>query len=80
VICFDEISLHTGHGKYVLVISAPELGLVLDVLPDRNKETLENGWKNVAKPGVKPSKSPVLTCGMLIKRWRLTNCPIPDAS
>jgi transposase len=39
-ICFDEISLHRGHGKFVLVISAPELGLVLDVLPDRNKETL----------------------------------------
>jgi len=41
VICFDEISLRRGHGKYVLVISAPELGLVLDVLPDRNKATLE---------------------------------------
>ena len=41
MICFDEISLHRGHGKYVLVISAPELGLVLDVLPDRSKETLE---------------------------------------
>jgi len=41
VICFDEISLHKGHGKYVLVISAPELGLVLDILPDRKKETLE---------------------------------------
>jgi len=41
VICFDEISLHKRHGKYVLVISAPELGLVLDVLPDRSKETLE---------------------------------------
>jgi transposase len=41
VICFDEISLHKGHGKYVLVISAPELGLVLDILPDRNKESLE---------------------------------------
>jgi transposase len=39
-ICFDEISLHRGHGKFVLVISAPELGLVLDVLPDRSKETL----------------------------------------
>lgn len=39
-ICFDEISLHRGHGKFVLVISAPELGLVLDILPDRNKETL----------------------------------------
>jgi transposase len=41
VICFDEISLRRGHGEYVLVISAPELGLVLDVLPDRSKETLE---------------------------------------
>jgi len=39
-ICFDEISLHRGHGKFVLVISAPELGLVLDILSDRNKETL----------------------------------------
>jgi transposase len=41
VICFDEISLHRGHGKFVLVISAPEIGLVLDVLSDRSKETLE---------------------------------------
>jgi transposase len=41
VISFDEISLRRGHGEYVLVISAPELGLVLDVLPDRNKATLE---------------------------------------
>lgn len=41
MLCLDEISLHKGHGQYVLVISAPELGLVLDVLPDRNKETLE---------------------------------------
>jgi transposase len=37
----DEISLHKGHGQYVLVIAAPEFGLVLDVLPDRNKEILE---------------------------------------
>ena len=41
MICFDEVSLHRGHGEYVLVISAPELGFVLDVLPNRNKETLE---------------------------------------
>ena len=41
MICFDEISLHRGHGKFVLVISAPEIGLVLDVLPDRSKEALE---------------------------------------
>ena len=39
-ICFDEITLHRGHGKFVLVISAPELGLVLDVLEDRSKENL----------------------------------------
>jgi transposase len=40
VISLDEISLHKGHGKYVLVISAPELGLVLDLLEDRTKATL----------------------------------------
>jgi len=40
VICFDEITLHKGHGKYLLVISAPEIGLVLDVLEDRSKERL----------------------------------------
>jgi transposase len=43
VICFDEITLHKGHGKFILVISAPELGLVLDVLEDRSKEKLL-GW------------------------------------
>ncbi len=41
MISFDEISLRRGHGRYVLIISAPELGLVLDVLPNRDKETLE---------------------------------------
>jgi len=40
VICFDESTLHKGHGKYLLVISAPEFGLVLDVLEDRSKESL----------------------------------------
>jgi transposase len=40
VLCLDEITIHKGHGHYRLVISAPELGLVLDILPDRNKETL----------------------------------------
>ena len=39
-ICFDEISLHRGHGNFILVISAPQLGLVLDVLEDRSKENL----------------------------------------
>ena len=40
-VCFDEIAAHKGHGNYRLVISAPELGIVLDVLQDRKKETLE---------------------------------------
>jgi len=40
VLCLDEITLHKGHGGYYLVISAPELGLVLDVLPDRRQESL----------------------------------------
>ncbi|MEK9139253.1 MAG: transposase [Bacteroidota bacterium] len=41
-ICFDEITLYKGYGKFVLVISAPELGLVLDILEDRSQETLLN--------------------------------------
>jgi transposase len=40
VLCLDEITIHKGHGHFRLVISAPELGLVLDVLPDRSQETL----------------------------------------
>lgn len=41
VLCLDEIAPHKGHGAYCLVISAPELGLVLDVLQDRKKASLE---------------------------------------
>lgn len=41
VLCLDEITPHKGHSRYRLVISAPELGIVLDVLKDRLKETLE---------------------------------------
>jgi transposase len=41
VLGLDEFTIHKGHGHYRLVISAPELGWVLDVLPDRRKETLE---------------------------------------
>jgi transposase len=41
VLCLDEVTLHKGHGNYVLVISAPELGVVLDVLEDRSQERLE---------------------------------------
>jgi transposase len=45
VLCLDEITLHKGRSNYLLVISAPELGIVLDVLPDRNKETLEEWFR-----------------------------------
>jgi transposase len=41
VLCLDEITIHKGHGHFRLVISAPELGLVLDLLADRSKESLE---------------------------------------
>jgi transposase len=41
VLCLDEIAPHKGQGAYCLVLSAPELGLVLDVLPDRKKASLE---------------------------------------
>jgi transposase len=41
VLCLDEIAPHKGHGAYLLIISAPELGLVLDVLKDRKKASLE---------------------------------------
>lgn len=39
-LCLDEITPHKGHGPYYLIISAPELGLVLDVLSDRKKDSL----------------------------------------
>jgi transposase len=41
VLCLDEIAPHKRYGRYNLVISAPELGLVLDVLKDRKKASLE---------------------------------------
>jgi len=37
----DEIAPHKGHHHYRLILSAPELGIVLDVLQDRKKESLE---------------------------------------
>lgn len=40
VLCLDEVAPLKGHGHYYLIISAPELGVVLDVLKDRKKETL----------------------------------------
>ena len=41
MLCLDEVTLHKGHGGYYLIISAPELGMVLDVLKDRKKACLE---------------------------------------
>lgn len=41
VLCLDEIAPHKGHGNYYLIISAPELGIVLEVLKDRKKASLE---------------------------------------
>lgn len=41
MLCLDEIAPHKGHGLYYLIISAPELGIVLDVLKDRKKAGLE---------------------------------------
>ncbi len=32
---------HKGHGRFYLILTAPELGIVLDVLSDRKKSTLE---------------------------------------
>lgn len=41
MINLDEFALKKGHGNFALVISAPEEGYVLDVLPNRERETLE---------------------------------------
>src|SRR5262249_12247045 len=39
-IALDEIALKKRHQQYVLVISAPEQGRVLAILPERTKEVL----------------------------------------
>lgn len=36
----DEISLHKGQGKYILVLTDLERRIVLDLLPDRRKKSL----------------------------------------
>lgn len=41
VLGLDEIAPHKGHGRFYLILTAPELGIVLDVLRDRKKSTLE---------------------------------------
>lgn len=52
VLNIDEIALEKGHGNFVLVLSAPEEGYVLEVLPDRERKTLEN-WLEELTPEVK---------------------------
>lgn len=41
ILSIDEIALRKGHQDYVLVLSDAERRIVLDVLPDRKKATLE---------------------------------------
>jgi transposase len=52
VLNIDEIALEKGHGNFVLVLSAPEEGYVLEVLSDRERKTLEN-WLEGLAPEVK---------------------------
>lgn len=52
VLNIDEIALERGHGNFVLVLSAPEQGYVLEVLPDRERKTLET-WLEELAPEVK---------------------------
>jgi transposase len=42
VLCVDEITTYKGDGHFRLVVSAPELGLVLDLLADPSREGLAN--------------------------------------
>ncbi len=42
----DEISKHKGQGNYVLVLTDLEKRIVLDILPDRLKDTLKTWLKN----------------------------------
>lgn len=47
----DEISKHKGQGNYVLVLTDLDQRLVLDILPDRQKETLMN-WLQQPPAGI----------------------------
>jgi len=49
VLCLDEIAPEKGHGNFLLIISAPELGIILDVLKDRKKASLED-WFDTRGP------------------------------
>ena len=52
IIGFDEISMHKGHKDFVLVITDISNKRVLDILPDRKKETLRaylSSWSEEKK-------------------------------
>ena len=49
VLGIDEISLKKYHQQYVLVLSDLEWGRVIDVLPDRLKETLEAWFDDLSE-------------------------------
>ena len=69
--CFDEIAPHKGHGSYELVIYAPELGIVLDVLKDRKKASLEDWFR---ARGVRMSKCIARIGGINIMRLSRRTC------
>ncbi len=48
----DEISNKKGHGGYVLVLTDLERRVLLDILPNREKDTLKN-WLKTPVAGVK---------------------------
>jgi hypothetical protein len=49
VLCLDKITPHKGHGPYSLISSAPELGIVLDVLKDRKKPVWKRGLRRAGR-------------------------------
>ena len=74
VICLDEVAPLKGHGHYYLIISAPELGVVLDVLKDRKKETLLT-WFDQRGPDWCAAIE--VCCGMPTLKPPKRNCPMP---
>jgi transposase len=45
----DELAHHKGHGSYVLVITDLKRRIIVDILPDRQKQTLMNWLTNPPK-------------------------------
>ncbi len=51
----DEISKRKGQGNYILVLTDLDRRIILDILPDRNKETLIQ-WLKTPPKGIKLSE------------------------